>query len=58
LFTKSELRRIDYQPRSLMPADYGTRLSRQEMDDLVSYLMSIVRTNMVRTNNNKPAGKE
>jgi cytochrome c oxidase cbb3-type subunit 3 len=58
LFAKSELRKIDYQPRSLMPGDYGARLSRQELDDLVSYLMSIVRTNVVRTNSNQPAGKE
>ena len=58
LFLKSELRKIDYQPRSLMPNDYGSRLTRQEMDDLVSYLMSIVRTNVVRTNSNQPAGKE
>jgi putative heme-binding domain-containing protein len=43
LFTKSELRSIEYQTRSLMPADYGTRLRGQELDDLVSYLMSIAR---------------
>ena len=43
LFKKSELRSIEYQPRSLMPADYGSRLSRQQLDDLVSYLMSLGR---------------
>jgi len=43
LFRKSELRSIEYQPRSLMPADYDSRLSRQELDDLVSYLMSLGR---------------
>jgi cytochrome c oxidase cbb3-type subunit III len=43
LFKKSELRNIEYQPRSLMPADYGSRLSRQDLDDLVSYLMSLGR---------------
>src|SRR5882724_5227140 len=31
-FTKSDLRSIDYQARSLMPSDYGSRLSRQELD--------------------------
>ena len=58
LFTKSELRSIEYQPQSLMPADYGSGLSRQELDDLVSHLMSIARTNMVRTGNHRPVGKE
>ncbi len=43
LFAKSELRNIEYQPRSLMPDDYASRLSRQELDDLVSYLVSIAR---------------
>ena len=43
LFAKSELRNIEYQPRSLMPADYASRLSRRELDDLVSYLVSIAR---------------
>ncbi len=41
LFRKSELRSVEYQTRSLMPADYGSRLSQQEIDDLVSYLMSL-----------------
>jgi cytochrome c oxidase cbb3-type subunit 3 len=48
LFTKAELRRIDYQDRSLMPADYGSRLNRQELDDLVSYLISIARNDKNR----------
>ena len=43
LFKKSKLRSIEYQPRSLMPADYGSSLSRRELDDLVSYLMSLGR---------------
>jgi putative heme-binding domain-containing protein len=41
MFRKSELRSFEYQPRSLMPAAYGSRLSQQEIDDLVSYLMSL-----------------
>jgi cytochrome c oxidase cbb3-type subunit III len=44
LFTKSELQSVEYQPRSLMPDDYGSKLTRQELDDLVSYLMSIGQT--------------
>lgn len=48
LFAKSELHSVEYQPRSLMPDNYGSRLSHQELDDLVSYLVSIAR------NANKP----
>ena len=44
LFAKSELRSVDSQTKPLMPTDYGSRLRPQELDDLVSYLMSIVRT--------------
>jgi cytochrome c oxidase cbb3-type subunit 3 len=57
-FTKSKLRNIEYQARSLMPSEYGSRLSRQELDDLVSYLMSIGRANSVRTGNKPPARNE
>ena len=44
LLNRSELRSIEYQPRSLMPDDYGSRLSPQELDDLVSYLFSVARS--------------
>jgi cytochrome c oxidase cbb3-type subunit 3 len=43
LFTRAELKSIEYQPKSLMPDDYASRLSRQELDDLVSYLVSMAR---------------
>jgi len=39
-FEKSNLQSVEHRPESLMP-DYGSRLSRQELDDLVSYLMSL-----------------
>lgn len=39
LFMKSELDRIEHHPGSLMPADYGSRLSAREMNDLVSFLL-------------------
>ena len=42
---KSSLRALERRPESLMPADYGTRLSAQEIDDLISYLISTGRTN-------------
>jgi putative heme-binding domain-containing protein len=40
-FDKSQVQSIEHQPRSLMPEDYGSKLSRQELEQLVSYLMSI-----------------
>jgi putative heme-binding domain-containing protein len=42
-FVKSDLRSMEHQPRSLMPADYGTSLSPAEIDDIVSYLMKVGR---------------
>ena len=59
LFSKSDLRRVEYQTRSLMPSDYGSTLSHQELDDLVSYLMNISRADTVRTGNKSaPANDE
>lgn len=43
LLARSELRSVEYQPRSLMPEDYASRLSRKDLDDLVSYLLSLAR---------------
>jgi cytochrome c oxidase cbb3-type subunit III len=43
-FRKSDLATLDYDPRPLMPSDYGHRLSRRDLDDLVSYLISVART--------------
>jgi cytochrome c oxidase cbb3-type subunit 3 len=39
-FDRKNLRRLEYSDRSLMPTDYGARLTPKELDDLVSYLMS------------------
>ena len=41
LLQKSELQTLEYQVQPLMPTDYGERLSRQELDDLVGYLQSV-----------------
>ena len=38
---KSQLASFEYQTLSPMPADYGTKLSPKELDDLVSYLHSL-----------------
>jgi putative heme-binding domain-containing protein len=39
-FQKSELRNVDRLETSLMPSDYGDRLSASELNDLISYLVS------------------
>jgi putative heme-binding domain-containing protein len=41
LFSKSDLAAIKYRPESLMPTDYGTRLSAEEVDALAAYLVGI-----------------
>jgi len=43
LLLKSDLERVEYQPKSLMPSDYGSRLSLTELDDLVNYLFKAAR---------------
>jgi cytochrome c oxidase cbb3-type subunit III len=43
LLMKSDLRNIIRQPESLMPSNYGSTLSRAELDDLVSFLMTTAR---------------
>jgi len=40
-FLKSELTRFDYRQDSLMPSDYGTKLSSAELDSLAAYLAGI-----------------
>jgi len=43
-YKKSDLRNIEHHPQSLMPGDYGSRLSLKDLDDLVSYLMRVGQT--------------
>jgi putative heme-binding domain-containing protein len=38
-FAKADLKKLTHTGRSLMPSDYGTRLSPKETDDIVSYLI-------------------
>jgi len=40
-FQKSQLRCLEHQPKPVMPSDYASTLSREEIDHLVSYLMSM-----------------
>jgi len=44
LFSKVDLDRLEFLPKSLMPSDYGSTLSGGEIDDLVSYLVRSART--------------
>ncbi|HET6932913.1 MAG TPA: c-type cytochrome, partial [Candidatus Acidoferrum sp.] len=47
-FSKSDLAAISYRQESLMPADYGTKLSPAELDALAAYLASIARMKQKR----------
>jgi cytochrome c oxidase cbb3-type subunit III len=42
--SKADLKSIDRSQVSLMPADYASRLKGSELDDIVSYLLSLGRT--------------
>ena len=39
-FDRSALSRVEYTGRSMMPSDYGAKLSRVELDDLTAYLLT------------------
>jgi len=57
LFTKSELKSVEHQDRSLMPSDYSSRLSRVELDDVVRYLMSVAKDELSETKRGRKARK-
>jgi len=40
LLSRSEVAAVEYDSKSMMPSDYGSRLTSKELDDLVSYLIS------------------
>ena len=40
LFLKSQIAKVDREPYSLMPGDYGTRLTPAELDDLIAFLFN------------------
>ena len=50
LFSKSDLAAINFRQESLMPADYGSKLSAEELDALAAYLASITHTKQKRGN--------
>jgi cytochrome c oxidase cbb3-type subunit III len=51
-FAKSALKRIDRETLSIMPSDYGSKLSSAELDDLVSYLLSLGASHPASVNDN------
>lgn len=46
LFTKAAAKSITFRKQSPMPADYGTRLSAAEVEDLVKFLNSVTREDL------------
>ncbi|HKE07827.1 MAG TPA: c-type cytochrome [Candidatus Acidoferrum sp.] len=46
LLTKSALKNLSYRNESPMPADYGSRLSAAQIDDLVKFLDSLAKENL------------
>jgi cytochrome c oxidase cbb3-type subunit 3 len=43
--SKSDLASLEYDPQPLMPSDYGSALGPGELDDVVSYLISVANAN-------------
>jgi cytochrome c oxidase cbb3-type subunit III len=43
-FEKSGLRALEHRTESLMPSDYAARLSAREVDDVISYLISVAQS--------------
>jgi cytochrome c oxidase cbb3-type subunit 3 len=54
LLNKSDIGSLSYEGRSAMPSDYGAILSREELNDLVSYLLRTSRSENARMPKNNP----
>jgi putative heme-binding domain-containing protein len=50
-FAKSEIQGVEYSTQSLMPSNYGSTLSSDELNDLISFMMSVA-------NGSKSAGQK
>jgi cytochrome c oxidase cbb3-type subunit 3 len=48
-FDKSTLAHLEHEPRSIMPSNYGSMLSSGELDDLVSYIVTVARPQTPKT---------
>lgn len=42
-FSKSEIKAINREPNSIMPSDYASKLGESQLNDLVSYLISVAK---------------
>lgn len=51
LFAKSAAKSISYRNQSPMPADYGTRLSSADIEDLVKFLNSVAKEDLKQARN-------
>jgi len=59
LLAKSEIEHLEFLPRTLMPADYGSTLNANEIDDLVGYLARVAKSApAVRAKGSKWHGEE
>jgi cytochrome c oxidase cbb3-type subunit III len=45
LVDRSQVTRLDFSPQPIMPANYSSTLTAAELDDLVSYLITVARSN-------------
>jgi putative heme-binding domain-containing protein len=54
LLNKADIRSLSYEGRSAMPSDYGALISREELNDLVSYLLRTSRSENTRKQKNYP----
>lgn len=54
-FDRSQLKDIHYTGESLMPSDYGKKLSPAELNDLVSYLIASAPRHLAQTAGNRGA---
>lgn len=52
---KSEIETLEYSAQPLMPSDYGSKLSPDELNDVVSFLMRVASTNSTQS---EPAEKK
>lgn len=51
LLTKAAVKSLSYRDQSPMPADYGTRLSATEVEDLVNFLNSLTKADLKQDRN-------
>ena len=58
LLSKSDVRSLTYAGRSPMPSDYGSTLSTEELNDLVSYLLRVSRSEKTKKAESNPKNDE